>query len=89
MTEFGARGLFSGRSPLVFLGGNDLAMAGEWRWTDGTLFWSGAPVAGLYSDWASAPVAGGQSNCAGMQTSGTWIARACNSGGVTYACESP
>jgi hypothetical protein len=39
-----------------WLGANDIAVRGEWRWPDGTQFWAGAqsgnPVGGLYSNWA-------------------------------------
>jgi hypothetical protein len=86
--EAQARGLFAGRAPLVFLGGTDLAVSGEWRWPDGTLFWNAGPVAGQYSNWSSPPGSSGLSNCIGMQPDATWIARACNSSNVTYACES-
>jgi hypothetical protein len=86
--EAQARGLFPGRAPLVILGGNQLAVPDEWRWIDGTLFWNGAAVPGQYSNWSSPPTAGGQSDCLGLQPDGTWIARACNSGNMTYACES-
>jgi hypothetical protein len=89
-TEAQARGLLTGRTPAVFLGGDDIAVDGEWRWVvDNTLFWNGAAVPGVYSDWTSPPGRGGQANCLIMGSDGRWTARACNSGAVTYMCESP
>jgi hypothetical protein len=84
-----ARGLFAARTPVLFLGGDDIAVEGEWRWLDGTLFWNGAAVPGVYSNWASPPGSGGQADCVIMRSDGYWTDRACNSGAVTYMCESP
>jgi hypothetical protein len=53
-----------------WLGGNDIAVRGEWRWPDGTQFWqgtqNGTPVGGLYSNW-SVGQPGSQDQCALMQ----------------------
>lgn len=91
LEQFSSHGMFiGGGTPIVFLGGNDIAVEGTWRWDDGTVFWDGGgPVGGLYVNWASAPGPGGLSDCVGMQADGTWLARACNSGNATVACESP
>jgi hypothetical protein len=88
LDEFTARGLFLDIRTLVFLGGTDGAVEGEWRWPDGTLFWDGAPVGGLYNSWMSPP-SGARSDCLGMHPDGYWVARTCNSANVTYACEGP
>jgi hypothetical protein len=41
----------------AWLGGDDLALEGDWRWQDGTAFWSGdyqgSAVDGLYTNWRS------------------------------------
>jgi hypothetical protein len=62
-------------------GANDLEGEGDWRWSDGTAFWSGAAdgaaVGGLYSAW----LAGEPDNvslvienadCGAILTDGTW-----------------
>jgi hypothetical protein len=40
-----------------WLGGSDTHAATDWRWADGTQFWSGLasgmPVGGLYTNWDS------------------------------------
>jgi hypothetical protein len=61
-----------------WMGGNDQAVVGEWRWADGTLFWlggsNGSVQGGLYQNW----VAGSPSNtgmatdCAIFQHAGFW-----------------
>lgn len=88
LTRFSALGMFLDERTLIMLGGSDLAVDGEWRWPDGTLFWDGAAVGGAYINWENPP-GGGQQNCMGMQLDGRWVPRACNSGNVTYACETP
>lgn len=91
LERFTSLGMFLGLGgPVVFLGGNDIAVEGTWRWDDGTVFWDGGvPVDGLYENWGAVPTTGGFNDCAGMQQDGTWDARACNSGNATVACESP
>jgi hypothetical protein len=41
--------------PLTWLGANDIAVEGEWRWPDGELFWlgddAGSPQNGLFNQW--------------------------------------
>src|SRR6185436_16468150 len=63
-----------------WLGGTDLTVVGEWRWTDGALFWlggsNGSAQNGLYANWlANRPTSGGTaSDCTIMQhnTAGFW-----------------
>jgi hypothetical protein len=63
-----------------WLGGNDLAVHDEWRWSDGALFWlggsNGSAQNGLYANWAAGHpgAGGGASDCAVMQhnTKGFW-----------------
>ena len=89
LQQFTDHGMFIGAgSPIVLLGGNSLQVGGMWRWDDGTLFWDGGPVDGLYTNWSSPPKAG-QSTCLGMTSDGKWASRSCNSGNATVACESP
>jgi hypothetical protein len=77
-----------------WLGANDQAVAGEWRWADGTLFWqgnqTGTPVAGLYNNWTQGePIA--KDSCGAMQNNpdkSLWAAQPCTSL-HPYTCESP
>jgi hypothetical protein len=75
-------------SSIVILGGVDTQVGTTWRWDDGTVFWDGAPVDGLYANFSTPPKAS-QGNCLGMISDGTWVSRSCNSGNATVACESP
>jgi hypothetical protein len=76
-----------------WLGASDEAVAGEWRWADGTQFWqgnqTGAPVAGLYANWAAGqPVS--KDSCGAMQNNPNdsfWSAQPCSSP-HPYTCES-
>jgi hypothetical protein len=75
------------------IGGNDQALAGEWRWVDGTLFWQGGPagvaVDGLFSNWlASSPSSSGVQQCSGILSSGKWQVRSCTAV-VPFICEAP
>jgi len=89
LQQFTAQGMFVGSgSPIVFLGGDDLQVSGQWRWQDGTLFWDGGPVGGLYTNFNSPPRIN-QGDCLGMTSDGKWGNRSCNSGNATLACESP
>lgn len=89
LQQFIDHGMFIGSgSPIVILGGSDLQTEGMWLWDDGTLFWDGGPVGGLYTNFAGAP-RNGQGDCLGMMSDGRWDGRACNSGNATVACESP
>lgn len=86
---FANRGMFVlGTQPMVWLGGTDAAVEGDWLWPDAELFWDGNPIGGVYQNWAPMEPRG-QSDCMGMIDDGTWKPRACNSLDVVYACESP
>jgi len=68
-----------------WLGGSDVAVLGEWRWTDGAQFWmggsNGSSISGLYSNWvAGAPTNTGRAtDCAVMQHNalGFWTDQDC------------
>jgi hypothetical protein len=61
-----------------WLGGTDDAVLGEWRWTDGALFWlggsNGSAQGGLYANWAagSPTNTGMATDCAILQWAGYW-----------------
>ena len=61
-----------------WIGGTDEAVTGEWRWTDGALFWlggsNGSPQGGLYSNWAAGgPTSTGMdTSCAILQHAAFW-----------------
>ena len=61
-----------------WIGGNDQAVLGDWRWPDGALFWvggsNGAAQGGLYSNWvAGSPTnGGGATDCAILQHAAFW-----------------
>ena len=65
-----------------WIGANDIAVNGEWRWPDGTQFWQGAqngsPVGGLYSNWSNGQPSQ-QDGCAMMQNqvSAVWDGMPC------------
>jgi hypothetical protein len=68
----------------LWIGGTDLAVVGEWRWTDGALFWlggsNGAAQGGLYENWvAGSPTNGGAAtDCAILQHAGYWTDYECD-----------
>lgn len=73
------------------IGANDRAVAGEWRWIDGELFWQGGPtgaaVGGAFSNWlASSPSASGVQQCSGLLDTGEWQVRSCTAV-VPFICE--
>jgi hypothetical protein len=85
-------------SDALWIGGSDAAVEGEWRWTDGTLFWlgtsTGAAQGGLFTNWYANHPSGNQANdCVvidlGPETSPGWYANRCDAGTNAYACESP
>ncbi len=90
LAMFTSRGLFLDVSqPMVLLGGTDAPVEGEWRWSDGEVFWNETDGAVLYENWwPFFPKPGVQNDCVGMLEDGTWAERACTSSGVTFACES-
>jgi hypothetical protein len=82
-------------STSAWIGANDRAVEGRWRWASvasdqGDRFWDGG-ADGLryftrYSAWASAsPVAGGE-DCASLSGNGTWINTSC-SASAGFICE--
>ncbi len=91
LAEFSSLGLFLAVSqPMVFLGGTDAAVDGEWRWSDGEVFWNQTDGAVLYTNWwPYFPKPGMPGDCVGMLEDGTWAERDCASSNVTFACETP
>ncbi len=77
-----------------WLGASDVAVVGEWRWTDGALFWlggqNGAIQNGLYANWvAGSPTSTGMAtDCAIMQHNmlGFWTDQFC-ANLQPYVCE--
>jgi len=61
-----------------WIGGTDQAVVGEWRWTDGALFWlgasNGAAQGGLYAKWVggSPTSGGGATDCGILQYGSYW-----------------
>lgn len=75
-----------------WIGANDLAVLGDWRWTDGALFWkggtNGTAQGGLYNNWvAGSPTNGGAAtDCAILEWAGYWTDFGC-SRLQGYVCE--
>jgi hypothetical protein len=76
-------------------GANDLEGEGDWRWSDGTAFWSGAAdgaaVGGRYSDWLVGQPDNlygviDNADCGAILTDGTWGDRSCVLS-YPYVCE--
>jgi len=91
--------LAAGTSEDTWIGASDVAIEADWRWTDGTAFWSGtedgASVSGRYEAWASGALPqpdnttpNGMTNadCALMDTDGAWADRSCIAS-HPYLCE--
>jgi hypothetical protein len=75
----------------VWYGASDLIVTGEWRWTDGELFWSnGVPVDGLYTNWSPGRPndASGLNHCLSVKlgTGRLWFDSDC-AGMAYYVCE--
>ena len=68
-----------------WLGASDLALVGEWRWTDGALFWlggsNGSAQSGLYANWLnnSPTDVGAATDCGILQYSTLWRDLDCDS----------
>jgi hypothetical protein len=74
-----------------WIGATDVAVTGEWRWTDGALFWlgnmNGSAQGGLYNDWvAASPGNGTSSQCGILEHSGFWKDYPCSTP-EGYVCE--
>lgn len=83
----------------TWIGASDVAVEGDWRWSDGTAFWSGAvngvAVSGRYEAWADAqseqpdnmtPSGAINADCAIMDSDGGWADRSCSTA-HPYICE--
>jgi hypothetical protein len=85
-----------GRRSTVWIGATDQAVDGEWRWTDGTLFWlgddGGTAQNGLFTAWNQREPnnVSAAEHCAVMETSGStpeWYDYTCEFVGP-FICES-
>jgi hypothetical protein len=81
------------RREALWLGGFEPTSDGDWHWTDGAAFWSGAangtPVGGLYTNWDGREPnnATGPEACLSMPLNGTnWFDYACDNRQY-FACE--
>jgi len=81
----------------LWIGGSDEIVEGEWRWSDGTLFWlgdnGGMAQGGLYTNWYSNHPGGNTANdCLvidlGLDTMPGWYSDRCDSGTNVFVCES-
>jgi hypothetical protein len=84
--------------PGVWIGADDMATAGDWRWSDGTPFWMGkagtagaGPVNGLFNAWQASPAqpddANGNEDCAGYDSGNDrWSDLPCTNHNA-YICE--
>jgi hypothetical protein len=76
-----------------WLGGSDLSGVGDWRWADGTKFWSGlasgSAVNGLYNNWSTGEPnnMGDVEHCVVMFFVSTWNDDDCATP-HRYVCES-
>jgi hypothetical protein len=74
-----------------WLGANDIVTPDDWRWDDGTAFWSGgangSPVNGAYTNWDRGQPLRSNNACVTMEAKlGTWLNLDCP-GGHPYVCE--
>jgi hypothetical protein len=88
----------SGSAEGIWLGASDAAVEGEWRWSDGTLFWlgdaGGTAQGGLFAGWyVNQPVdKHAADDCAvldlGVGSTFGWYNQDCSGGLAVYVCES-
>jgi hypothetical protein len=85
-----------GRDSQIWLGAWDVPREGEWRWTDGELFWlgdqMGSAQSGLFSGWSPREPndVGGAEECASLETNTSapeWFDSECDLL-KAYVCES-
>lgn len=85
-----------GNNSYVWLGGTDQAQEGDWRWTDGSLFWvggqNGLPQNGLFTGWylGEPNNINNAENCVSLETKSTsmgWYDTRCERP-QPYICES-
>jgi hypothetical protein len=74
-----------------WIGATDATVSGEWRWTDGALFWlgnmNGVAQGGLYVNWvAASPGNGTRSECGILESSAFWKDWPCSTA-ERYVCE--
>jgi hypothetical protein len=78
----------------IWIGASQLLVTGEWRWTDGTLFWlggsGGSPQGGLFNAWYPAQPSSSSHNACVMidsnNASTNWTSTGCASSNV-FVCE--
>ena len=91
--------LAAGTTAETWIGASDVATEDDWRWTDGTAFWSGlydgSAVSGRYEAWASGqlpqpdnttPSGATNADCAIIDPDGDWADRSCTAL-HSYLCE--
>jgi hypothetical protein len=86
----------SGPDGEIWLGATDVDAEGEWRWTDGDLFWlgdsGGSAQNGLFSSWYTRePNDASIENCAVLDTKAAgaeWYDYDCEEVSKAYVCES-
>ena len=92
-------GAYRGVQPFGLIGASDQASEGEWRFLDGTQFWSGSeegsPVGSRYVNWGSdqpndlSPVTQTEEDCGAITLAdGTWNDVRCELD-CPFVCESP